>query len=299
MTSTRYFIALIGQAFGYFRRSQRLTNATSEMHLLREAEAQLGAMIWKNVEGIEALSIEYWNLRKLIKEQVLIHEKLAACQKKLDRAHEERTNLLSNAPASHQELFKERTALLTEIGQLFNKRDQIVAEARENQHIHIGLKMKLEVLTKESAGSPANQQEIDKVKARLLKLKTNFEQLKRERIQIGAVIEQMDVQIDLVNAKFNEHKQNRRIHASEASQEIGASNREVSLMRAESALLDTRMHQLYAEIGRYVSRHTNQDPACAAAAAAARGLVDVMYALRRSIALNHRLANNPRLTNNF
>ena len=291
MTSSRYFIARIGQAFGYFRRSQRMGSAASEMHLLREAEAQLGAMVWQDVEPIEALSIEYWNLRKLIKEQTIIREKLAACQAKIDRAHEERTHLLSNAPDSHQQLFDERTALLTEVGHLSHQRDQIVTEAREIRRSYVGLKMKLEVLTKESTGSP-DQNEIAKVKARLIELKTRFEQLKLERIQIGAAIEDIDGKIDLVDAKFNEHKQDRRLHASEAFQEIGERNREFSLMRAESALIETRMRQLFAEIGRHVSRHTNQDPACAAAAAPYRGLVDVMRALRRSIALNHRLAGN-------
>ena len=47
---------------------------------------------------------------------------------------------------------------------------------------------------------------------------------------------------------------------------------------------------LDAEIGRFVSRHTHQHAACNAAVATHRGLVDVMRALRRSIALSHRLA---------
>jgi hypothetical protein len=50
------------------------------------------------------------------------------------------------------------------------------------------------------------------------------------------------------------------------------------------------MRQLYAEIGRFVSRNAWQHPGCQAATANHRGLVDVMRALRRSIALNHRLA---------
>jgi len=74
---------------------------------------------------------------------------------------------------------------------------------------------------------------------------------------------------------------------------IGDGNKEMSVLRAESGLLKTRMRQLYAEIGRYISRHAGQDAACSAAAASHQGLVDVMRALRRSIALNHRLAQLP------
>jgi chromosome segregation ATPase len=290
MTSSRYFVARFAQAFGYFRRAQRMADAASEMHLLREAEAYLGASIWDKVEGIEALSVEYWNLRKLIKERDEVRTRLAACQERLDHAHEERSNLLNSMPEENQELLGERTSLLTELEHLTHQRDQIVADAREVRRAYIGLKMKLEVLTKESSGSAANQEQIAKVKTRLGELKARFTELKMDRIAVGEAIEKGDVRVDLVDEKLKEKRQERRVHASEAFQVIGDGNKEISILRAESGVIDTRMRQLYAEIGRYVSRHSNQDPACAAAAASHHGLVDVMRAMRRSIALNHRLA---------
>ena len=290
MTSTRYFIARFAQAFGYFRRSQRMGDAASEMHLLREAEAQLGAEIWEKVEGIEALSVEYWNLRKLIKERDDVRARLAARQKRLDQAHEERTNLLNSPPVIQQELLDERTALLTEIENLSLNREQIVTAAREVRRAYVGLKMKLEVLTKESAGSAHNQEDIAKVKTRLTELKNRFAGLTLDRIRIGEEIETGDAKVDLVDEKIKEQQQHRQVEASSAFQVISEGNKEISILRAESGVLDTRMRQLYAEIGRYISRHANQDLACAAAAASHSGLVDVMRALRRSIALNHLLA---------
>lgn len=290
MTSSRYFVARFAQAFGYFRRAQRMADAASEMHLLREAEAYLGASIWEKVEGIEALSVEYWNLRKLIKERDEVRARLAACQERLDQAHEERSNLLNSMPEENQELLDERSSLLTELEHLAQKRDQIVADAREVRRAYIGLKMKLEVLTNESGGSAANKEQIAKVKTRLGELKARFSELKMDRITVGEAIEKGDVRVDLVDEKLKEKRQERRVQASEAFQVIGDGNKEISILRAESGVIDTRMRQLYAEIGRYVSRHSNQDPACAAAAASHHGLVDVMRAMRRSIALNHRLA---------
>jgi len=290
MTSSRYFIALFAKAFGYVRRSHRMGDAASEMHLLREAEGQLGAMIWQNVESIEALSVEYWNLRKLIKERDLVRAKLAACQEHLDQAHEERANLLNSTPEIHQELFDERAVLLHELEQLAHQRDQVVADAREVRRTYVGLKMKLEVLTKEATAAPPDEEEISKVKSRLVDLKQQFADLKQVRIHIGEQIEQGDLKIDLIDEQFKAQRQERRGSASVAFQVIGEGNREISIMRAESGLLDTRMRQLYGEIGRYVSRHANHDAACAAASAKYHGLVDVMKALRRSIALNHRLA---------
>jgi chromosome segregation ATPase len=290
MTSSRYFIARVAQAFGYFRRNLRMADAASEMHLLREAEAQLGASIWEKVENIEELSVEYWNLRKLIKEKEIVRQKLVDCQTRLDQAHEERVNTLINAPEVHQELLDQRVALLLELEKLSQHRDEIVIEAREVRRIYDGMKMKLEVLSKETTSTVDHKQEIEKAKARLAELKARFSDLKHQRIKVAEEIEIGDAKVDLVDEQINEKKKHRRIHASEAFQVIGDGNKEISLLRAESALLDTQMRQLYAEIGRFVSRHTHQHPACNSAVATHRGLVDVMRALRRSIALNHRLA---------
>lgn len=295
MTSTRYLVARFAQAFGYFRRAQRMADAASEMHLLREAEAYLGMEIWENVENIEALSVEYWNLRKLIKERDSVRHKLMACQQRLDRAHEERAALLNSVPEENQELIAERATLLAELEKLTQKRDQIVADAREVRRAHVGLKMKLEVLTKESAtagASPGQIEKITQVKDRLDELKTRFAELKVERIQIGEAIEQGDMKVDKVDEQLREKRQDRRLNASEAFQIIGEGNKEMSILKAESGVLDTRMRQLYAEIGRYISRNAYHDPSCAAAARTHQGLVDVMRAMRRSIALNHKLAGN-------
>lgn len=290
MTPSRYFVARVAQAFGYVRRAQRMGDAASEMHLLREAEAQLGAMIWENVENIEELSVEYWNLRKLIKERQEVRAKLEICHGKLTEAHEERAEILNSTPEINQELLDKRMVLLSELEHLSHERDRIVMDAREVRRSYVGLKMKLEVLANEGADSPANQAEIAKAKTRLVELREKFSALKQERIRIGHLIDEGDAKVDAVDEKLKEEKQQRRLQASEAFEMIGEGNKELSILRAESGVVDTQMRQLYAEIGRYVSRNTKRNSACAAAAASHHGLVDVMRALRRSVALNHRLA---------
>jgi len=290
MTTTRYIVARVAQAFGFFRRNIRMSDAASEMHLLREAESILGIALWENVGNIEALSVEYWNLRKLIKERDDVRDRLDACQERLNQAHEERVTLLNSTPEINQELMEERMALLNEVEQLSKERDQVVANAREVRRIYLGLSMKFEVLSNEFDGSVAMKEEIDGVRSRMLELKGQFVVLKQERMRIGDLIEKGDTKVDAIDDKLKEARQQRRLQASETFQLIGEGNKELSLLRAESGLIDTRMRQLYAEIGRYVSRNSARDPACSAAATAQRGLVDVMRAMRRSIALNHRLA---------
>lgn len=267
-----------------------MADAASEMHLLREAEAYLGAAIWENVEGIDALSVEYWNLRKLVKERDLTRERLAACQTRLDAAHDERAKLLNQVPESQVELAERRVSLLKKLEHLAAERDDVIRDAREVRRSYTGLKTKLEVLLNESNGTSAKKEEIAAVRSRLLALKDRFAELKDERIRIGEEIQKGDEEIDRVDARIADQRKELRVQASEAFQVIGEGNKEISALRAESALLDTQMRQLFADIGRYVSRQAGNDPACAAASASHRNLVDVMRALRRSVALNHKLA---------
>ncbi len=291
MTSTRYFIARFAQAFGIHRRQQRMGEAASEMHLLREAEAHLGEAIWENVEAIEAVSVEYWNLRKLIKEHNGVAEKLTELEQRLAAAHEERASLLNAIPEPQQELIEQRQAILGELEEHARRRDSVVARAREVRRSYDGMKMKLEVLANEAGENGSDPAEVSKVKSRLADLKEEFTRLKQERLDIGKEIEAGDLKIDAIDAQLDEKKKERRVHASDAFQVIGDANKEISALRAELGLLETRMRQLYAEIGRHVSRHAMHDPACALASRSQRGLVDVMRALRRSIAFNHRLGN--------
>lgn len=290
MTSSRYIVARVAQAFGYFRKSQRMGDAASEMHLLREAEAQLGKMIWEKVENVEKLSVEYWNLRKFIKEKQEVDQKLAQSQAMLDQAHEERANTLNRSPEEHQEYVEQRIALLVELEEMARKRDQIVLEAREVRRAYDGMKMKLEVITQDHLSTSANAEQIQLVKDQLAEFKVKFADLKEQRIQIGDAIEAGDLKVDQVDQILNQKKRERIDQASETFQLISEGNKEISALRAESGLLDTQMRQLYAEIGRYVSRNAHLDPACAAAATDHQGLIEIMRALRRSIALNHRLA---------
>jgi len=289
MTSTRYFYARIAQAFGIHRRSLRMADAATEMHLLREAESYLGSQIWENVEQVEDLSVEYWNMRKLMKERAEAQQRLDACQERLDKAHEERATMLLAFAEPHHDLIEQRVVILKDLEALAVKRDDVVANARRIRRNFDGMKMKLEVLTNESSEAMPDE-EIANVKTRLAELKLEFSRLKAERDQIAEEIKQGDEKIDAIDEQLSERRQSRRTDTSEAFAVIGEANKEVSLLRAEIGLLDNQIHELHSEIGRYVSRNAHNQPACAQACKAHRSLVDVMRALRRSIALNHRLA---------
>jgi len=290
MTPTRYYMARLAQTFGLFRRNQRMGDAASELHLLREAEAHLGSLVWEKVENINELSLEYWNLRKLLAERTKIIDKLKEWEIQLTLAHQERATILNSTSEPQQKLLDERQIILTELEELSIRRQKVVAIAREVRRNYEGLKVKSEVLTKESDEGSLPSPELSKVDEALAELKTKFTALKRERLKIAKEIEAGDVRLDELEERIRANKRNIGAEASGTVQLIGDAAKETSTLRAELGVLDTRKIQLYAEIGRHISRNAAKNPACGDAVKDQRMLVDVMHALRRSIAFNHRLA---------
>ncbi|WAC19678.1 hypothetical protein OVA24_20885 [Luteolibacter sp. SL250] len=291
MTPTRYFLSRIAHTLGIHRRNQRMSDAASETHLLRDAEAYLGAMVWRKVEDIESLSSSYWNLRKLSQEQEAISTGIASCQEKLNKAHEDRAALLNTVSEPEQKLLTEKAGIVAELGTLSTRRDEIVAAAKEIRKSYEGLKVKSEVLANQTGDTKPAAAEIDKLNTSLSQLKERFTSLKEERTRISEDIIKGDQRINELAEKIQSFRKSQHDNASKAIQSIGDANKDISSLRAEYGILDTRMSQLHAEIGKHVSRNAYGDPACAEAVKDHRGLVDVMQALRKSITLNYRLAD--------
>ena len=285
MTTTRYIFARFAQAFGVNRRQRRMAEAASEMHLLREAEQVLGQSVWERVEEVEELGVEYWNLRKLIKERDEIRAKLEDCELVLADAHEHRTTLLGAKSDEQADLETIRGQLLADLEKLSRERDQVIGQAREIRRIYDGLKMKLEVLQREGTSDA-----IEKTKSRMIELKTRFTELKQDRDRVAADIAEGDAKVDAIDAELAEERQKHRAEASVAFQQIGQANRDISALKAQVGLIDTQMRQLFSEIGRHVSRNAFVNEQCKSAAKGHIPMIDVMRALRKSVAMNHRLA---------
>lgn len=288
MTNTRYFLARIAQAFGINRRSRRMAELATESHLLREAEQVLGERIWQGVEEVEELGVEYWNLRRLTSERERLQEQAQIQELRLAEAHHQRAELLLAKSSPQEDLEQERSKLLEELDALARRRDQIVGKARDIRRIYDGFKAKIEVLREERR---EDGDTVTKTQARMGELRESFELLKTERNTVVAQIEERDAMLAALDEKIDDVRSKQRAEASVAFQAIGDANRQLSQIRAEIGLLETRMLQLYAEIGRHVSRNFFISTPCRDAAKAQRPMVEVMTALRRSISLNQRLAD--------
>jgi len=287
VTPTRYALARVIQAFGVQRRSRRMSDAAFEGHLLREAEQILGERVWREVEEVEELGIEYWNLRRLVSEREKTVEQLHKAETLLAEAHEQRATLLQAKGGAGEALDAERTELLASLDALARDRDVVVTRAREIRRVYDGLRTKLEVLRSEDREEPTDAA---RTRERMSELREQFDALKIQRDDVAAKITDGNRRLDEVEERLEEERKKQRAEAAETFQVIGEANRRISEHKAELGLIDTRMQQLFGEIGRHVSRHAHADSLCRQAAREHRAMVDVMRALRRSINLNHRLA---------
>jgi chromosome segregation ATPase len=287
MTSTSYYFALIAKSFGLERRNKRVLEASSEMSLLREAEYHLGLVLWEKIEPIEELSVEYWNLRKLMKGFTEMRKKMDELNEQLTELQLQRAEILNSENPEQLEVEMQRSQLMLYMEKLTNERDMVLRRAKELRRVHEGLLTKIEVIKRDKYP----EEKIIEVEQSIDDLKKEFRELKLRRQELAEALDQGDRDIDENEKKLAAFKQLKRDEAALIFQELGLINRELSQLRSEVGSVESEIRQLQSEVGRYISRYTKRNPACDKVAKPERAMVEVMRMLRISISMNRKLAD--------
>ena len=287
MTSTQYLFYYAASALGIRSQKRRMIHAADEKHLLLEAESYLGKAIWEQVEHIEELSVEYWNLRKLMKEHDRVADVLKIQQQQLAEIHAERAGHLRATNEPFQDLLEERQNLFNSLKELVTNRDMILNEARDVRRLYEGRKVKQEILTNDEASK--EEEELSDIKIKIGQLRSRFSLLKVEGKKIADRIAEESVKIDEVDAEIMKRKLARRELASDAFQHIVDINQKISKLSSEMSALDTQISRLYGGIGKFVSRNL-ANPECLKVCSDMQWLTFTMSALRKSITWNYKIA---------
>ncbi len=287
MTSTQYLFYYAASALGIRSQKRRMIHAADEKHLLLEAESYLGKAIWEQVEHIEELSVEYWNLRKLMKEHDRVADVLKIQQQQLAEIHAERAGHLRATNEPFQDLLEERQNLFNSLKELVTNRDMILNEARDVRRLYEGRKVKQEILTNDEASK--EEEELSDIKIKIGQLRSRFSLLKVEGKKIADRIAEESVKIDEVDAEIMKRKLARRELASDAFQHIVDINQKISKLSSEMSVLDTQISRLYGGIGKFVSRNL-ANPECLKVCSDMQWLTFTMSALRKSITWNYKIA---------
>lgn len=286
MNSSRYIISRLLLSFGLHRKNKRLTEAADEMHLLRQAEEILGEDVWEQAENIEAISVEYWNLRKLKMDAAQLKDAIQEADSLLSSSHEERNVILTRTNQECQALEAKRNGYITESEQLILQRDRTIAKAKQVKRKFEAARTKIQVLSREGGDSAV----IDEEKQKIVGYKREFAELKQARDDIGAQIRGIDDKIMHVEETLGHDRKRLRDEASSAYQSIGKANRDISKLAADVGVVENEMKLHFCEIGRYVSHNVGVDETCTQICKDHAHLVAQMQSLRSSIALNHKLA---------
>ncbi|MFK7910333.1 MAG: hypothetical protein AB8F34_06995 [Akkermansiaceae bacterium] len=286
MNSSRYLLARVCLSFGLHRKNKRLSEAADEMHLLRMAEEILGEDVWEKAEDIESISVEYWTLRKLSMQKKDLEQKVGNAGNILDMSHEERNAILSRSNQGCLALEKKRDELITKSEGLVAERDLVISQARQLRRKFDASRTKVQVLSDEEGTEEIIREERNK----MVGFKSEFTRLKASRDEVGLRISKLDELITRLEETIAEDRGRLRQEASEAYQNIGKANQDVSQLTAEIGLIELEMQEHFCEVGRYVSNHAGSDPVCRQICKDHAHLVAQMQSLRSSIALNHKLA---------
>lgn len=287
MTRSRYYLALVLQSFGYYRKQKRMMDSASELYLLQEGEEILGSLCWDKVENIDDISLEYWQLRKLFRRCVEIEAKISDAEKLLDKSHSERTELSNLSLNGQPELLDELADLERAKEKLIEERNNIISEATTVKRRYEGLKTKMVVLKEE--GNTESQSFLDS-RAQLGELKKTFGALKESRFEVAAKIEAHENELQALKNRISNKKEGALEVALETYSLIGRANRDLTKYRSELALENEEAKKLQRVIGRFLCVH-QAVPSCQEAIKDQRQLVAQLTLLRESVNYNQILAS--------
>ncbi len=285
MTRTRYGLAIVLQSFGLFRKMKRMTDAAAELHLMQEGEELLGIACWDKIEGIEELSMEYWNIRKIENKAAELNEKLTVSEETLHQAQQQRATLTDQNKDLGQELFYQREDIFVAMEQLNTSRDEVMEEAMAVKRRFEALKTKLSVLKKEGE---KEQNNITKTSSEIDSLRSHFSSLKEQISDTDRQLEEKQKQLQELQNVIDEKNQDNKSDASEVYARISQANREISSTRAKLGLMMEERGQLCRQVGRHLNLHA-KNRQCQEACKNHRDLLQQIGLLRRSIQWNKKL----------
>ena len=286
MTRSRYVIAILLQSFGVILKNKRLTDASYEIHLMQDGEEILGAYCWPNIEDIEELSMEYWNLRKLKQEETTLSEKVFNANKTLSNVQNERASLADLSKGSGQELSQKRERLFEKIEALNIKRDDLLAEAQQTKRKHSALKMQVQVLKEEDSG---NQEKINDCRESLTDLRIQFTKSKEHLVEINDKVDSLKDKLSKLQEKIDDKLKGSKEETTESFTQMSKANRDITKYQAELGVLREEQAKYFRGIGSFLRINSKRED-CKAACKNQRGLLEQTRLLSQSVDWNRHLA---------
>ena len=286
MTRSRYAVAAFFQSFGITRNNKRLADAAFELHLMQDGEQLLGAACWSKTEEIEEISMEYWNLRRMERQEKELLEKLSGAENTLHEAQINRAEMLDRSKGAGEELLGQRDEIFAKIEDLSDEREEILANAKTIKRRHAALKMKAEVLREEDNDTS----KLTECSIGLAALKDEFAQSKSDLDEVEARISTEEDILAELQDKIKIKTNGSKGESAKSFSRISKANRDITAFRSELGLLNEEQAKIFREIGRFLNLNAKRHD-CRDACKGYRGLLEQTRLLYNSVQMNRKLAN--------
>lgn len=279
MTRTGYIFGKLLSLLGAAPLEKYRTAAAFESHLLMESEAVIGLLIWPDLEQVSDISAEYWNLRKLSKQEDNLQEKIEELSELMETAQDARSRALEDVADATKDDVAERDKTAEKIDRLVKEREDILKEGRSIKRTYSGLKTKLEVLREEDKSKSDPSAETTAKELELYR--TQFEKIKARRDAIDERIGELQKPLQNLNVVIEKKNNSIRSKAEEQFGTIGKTNKELSNLKSKMGLLSTEKNALCSEVGRFIINNS-KDPDIRKATHKHHGILSLIEKVRAS-----------------
>lgn len=288
MTKRQFLIANLLKKIGFLNKQKRLNNAATELQLLREAEDILGRSIWRNTEHLDLYKINYWNIKKLLKQRAEISDKIQEVKDKIDSIKQNKKSKfegkLSVGDISLEEMLHKQTIRVKDLEAQQGDISRIASNIRR---LYDGTVLKLQTLIE----NDADTEEIMVEELNIEKLKEKFTALKDSKSSCDEELAKQRAILKKINDSIYSNRVSYKEEATNNYEIMGKANKAISHYRSQLGLLDGKIMEHYDEIGKNISKDFFVDKDCREAAKSKEPLIKLMRALRQSIQYNYQLAD--------
>lgn len=287
MNSFAYLFHQFAARTGIIPTRSYLRNATEEAILLAEAEVLLGKLAWQDIEHVEDISTEYWNLRELQREQNEAHEKLIEGKSRQEKLMEEPddapSDLLDRTASIEQQITANRNDYLDSLAEV----QKLISQSNKLYKNFNGLKLKLNVLKTEGMDAPVLAEIRDQLRetrdkySRLARVIANDKERTRQLEKRGAALQQ----------EFAKAREEITQHQRKRTRGIAETSKIVVEYSAHIEQLEKKKRDLQKDIGKFLCKECGNNKELAEVTKKFLPLLRRTRSLRESIRLNYRLAD--------
>jgi chromosome segregation ATPase len=287
MNTFGFLLSNLGKKLGMRRPAAWRASINREHHLVKTTEQALGEQAWQEIEEIEELTIEYWEIKDIENQQAELEKRNRTLEAEIEIFRNQREEITKRI---NKKLERKRDELIDKtstVDSIATETEQAEHEKRVIEKRFEALKLKRKILM-EQDGTPEESQAIYDT---LKELKVEHTEKKRSLAAPIRASKEAEQAVAATNGEINALQDSIREETADVTEEFNQLSRRVAQNRSRIGALELTKGRALVRIGRYLGLHQDDPiPETQAVCSNHRDLVSRIVRLRRSINFHRRLA---------